>query len=110
MLFRSHFAVAHAFVCPLRDTVQDWARCPSKLFMYLPFRKPILTSPIGEAKELLGDDAFFYNPGDVEGLAGAMRRALDTDHFTMSLDPAAHTWQARVDQFLAWLAARNGGA
>jgi len=32
-----YFSIANAFISPMNDTVQDWARCPSKLYMYLPF-------------------------------------------------------------------------
>ena len=30
----AYLGAAHAFLCPLRNTTQDWSRCPSKLFVY----------------------------------------------------------------------------
>ena len=97
------FNRAHAFVCPLRDTIQDWARCPSKLYMYLPFKKPIVTSPIGEALELLKEDGFFYKPGDLDQLKDALSRALDTEDWEPTVDPLLHTWESRADAWLEWM-------
>lgn len=97
------FAMVDAFVCPLRDTVQDQARCPSKLYMYLPFRKPILTSPVGEAVTLLERDAFFYPPGDVTELVQTMENVLDVEDWQPVVQPESHTWEARADQWLAWM-------
>jgi glycosyltransferase involved in cell wall biosynthesis len=99
-----YFSLAHAFVCPLRDTVQDWARCPSKLYMYLPFKKPVVTSPIGEALELFGRIySFFYRPGDRAELKQALRRVLECNDIKNLPEPADHSWEARVSGFLEWL-------
>lgn len=99
----SYFHLADAFVCPLRDTVQDWARCPSKLFMYLPFQKPIVTCPIGEAVEIFGEDGFYYTPGNRPEMKQALNRVLDTTGFTTFVDPKLHSWEQRTEDFLAWL-------
>ena len=32
-----HCFNADVFICPLNDTVQDWARCPSKNLLLYPF-------------------------------------------------------------------------
>jgi glycosyltransferase involved in cell wall biosynthesis len=97
------FAAVDAFVCPLRDTIQDWARCPSKLYMYLPFKKPILTSAVGEAVTLLHEDAFFYTPGDVKNLAEAMEAAMDAGDWRPTVNPEKHNWNTRADQWLVWM-------
>ena len=99
----SYFHLADAFVCPLRDTVQDWARCPSKLFMYLPFQKPIVTCPIGEAVEIFGEDGFYYTPGNRPEMKQALNRVLDTTGFTTFVDPKLHSWEQRTEDFLTWL-------
>lgn len=99
----SYFHLADAFVCPLRDTIQDWARCPSKLFMYLPFQKPIVTCPIGEAKEIFGDDGFYYTPGSRPELKGALNRVLDLKNWSPNVMPKKHTWEQRASDFLDWL-------
>jgi len=99
-----YFRLASAFLMPLMDTVQDWARCPSKLFMYLPFEKPIVTSPIGEALDHLGDDGFYFQPGDVAGLAVQLDRALAAaPTWRPTRDFHQHAWRERAKAFAAWL-------
>lgn len=100
----SYFELADAFVCPLRNTVQDWARCPSKLYMYLPFQKPIITSPIGEAKELFGDRGLYYEPGNRDALSRQLEHVLDGKVKEMDLpDPDAHNYESRTEVFLKWI-------
>ncbi len=99
----SYFTFADAFICTLRDTVQDWARCPSKLYMYLPFEKPIITSPIGEARELFGDDGLYYTPGDRAALANTIQDVLWGQRKQKLPSPEKHSWDARTTAFLAWL-------
>lgn len=102
----ARLAAASVFLAPLYDTPQDWARCPSKLYLYLPFRKPIVTSPIGDARDLLGDDGFYFPPGDPAALAASLDRALAAAPVWQprTLRPEAHSWEARTAQFLDWLA------
>jgi glycosyltransferase involved in cell wall biosynthesis len=99
------FLLADVFLAPLNNTVQDLARCPSKVYMYLPFRKPIVTCPIGDPHDLLGEDGFYYPAGDVNGMSQAMERALDasTTWKPAHVDPQKHNWSYRTDEFLAWL-------
>lgn len=99
----SYFRLAHTFVCPLRDTIQDWARCPSKLFMYLPFNKPIVTCPIGEAREIFGKEGFYYSPGSRDEFSIVLRKALDTHEWTQRVMTNEHSWERRTIDFLAWL-------
>jgi glycosyltransferase involved in cell wall biosynthesis len=99
----SYFHLADAFVCPLRDTIQDWARCPSKLFMYLPFNKPIVTCPIGEALEIFGEDGFYYSPGSRTELRSILHRVLDLKGWSSSVNARDHSWQKRCTDFLDWL-------
>lgn len=99
----AYFTTAHAFISPLRDTIQDWARCPSKLFMYIPFQKPIITTAIGEAKELFRDDGFYYKPGSLKSMCRAIQRALDTEETTKLPKASMHTYESRTDSFLNWL-------
>jgi glycosyltransferase involved in cell wall biosynthesis len=101
----SYFRLADAFLCPLQNTVQDWARCPSKLFMFLPFRKPIVTCRIGEAAELLQNDGFYFEPGNIQTLSIALERALlsAASGWQPSWNEHDHSWSARADQFLKWM-------
>ena len=95
-------AEADVFLCPLLDTKQDWARCPSKLFMYYPFRKPIVTCAIGEAEALLEEDGFYYTPGDASSMAEQIVEALDFEGYQSVADPDKYTWNSRARSFLNW--------
>lgn len=99
-----YFTAAHAFLCPLRDTVQDWARCPSKLFLYVPFNRPVVTCAVGEARELFKESGAYYSPGNVPSLASAIARVLSNDTPTLAVDPINHTYEARVQAFIHWMA------
>ena len=101
----SYFKVADAFVSPIFDTVQDKARCPSKLFMYIPFQKPIITCKIGEGKELFGKNGYYYQPGKVEELADVLSNAIDSTELKYNIDPQNHSWKYRTDEFLNWIEA-----
>lgn len=94
---------ASAFICPLRNTIQDTARCPSKLYMYLPYEKPIITCPIGDAYDLLGSSGVYYTPRDRKSLKQAIYHALEIPPHLPRVDPALHTWDARAESFLRWL-------
>jgi glycosyltransferase involved in cell wall biosynthesis len=98
------FSEADVFVAPLKDTVQDKARCPSKVYMYLPFQKPIVSCKIGDPYHTLGSDGFYYEPGDVNGLAMALDNALDhSEHWSPRfVQVEQHSWEARTEQFLEW--------
>ncbi len=105
-----YLAKADAFLCPLRDTVQDWARCPSKLFLYIPYGKPIVTCKIGEAVELLGEQAIYFKPQDVGSFAAAIQDLMGLqDLSTYRIAPEKHDWRARVDSFQSWLDAAFSG-
>ncbi len=101
----SYFADADVFVAPMKDTVQDRARCPSKLFYYIPYNKPIVTCKIGNPYDILGENGFYYNQNDVEDMSRVMSEALDIScRFSY---PAGfidgHTWKARAEEFLRWV-------
>jgi glycosyltransferase involved in cell wall biosynthesis len=99
----AHFAAADVFICPLHDTVQDWARCPSKLYMYLPFYKPVVTCAVGEAAELFGGNGCYFRPGDITSLTARLVETLDHPERFPTPDAAAHTYKARTAPFLAWV-------
>ncbi|TMV10339.1 glycosyltransferase family 4 protein [Ruegeria sediminis] len=96
---------ADVFIAPLFDTIQDIARCPSKMFMYLPFGKPVVTSPIGEACALFGPDYdFYFKPNDVASMRDRLMAALDRPgDWTPNWTARDHEWQARATAFDTWL-------
>jgi len=99
----SYFERADAFISPLNDTVQDWARCPSKIYMYIPFRKPIFTCRIGEPKEIFGNDGHYFDttqPATLAKLIGdlAAGRLAHTD-----IDIDEHSWDRRSLDLTNWV-------
>ena len=98
----AYFTAAYAFLSPLRDTIQDWARCPSKLFMYVPFQHPVVTCRIGEATELFGEDGDYYTPGDVDSMVECLNEVLSESGQSDAANPKDHDYHARVDAFLEW--------
>lgn len=102
------FSTADVFVSPIHDTVQDKARCPSKIFYYLPYNKPIVTCNLGNPADVLGEYGYYYIPNDVNSMKEAFNRALnDSQTFTYPLGfIEKHSWSARSKELKEWL--KNG--
>lgn len=100
-----YFSRATVFVVPMHNTIQDKARCPSKLFYYLPYNKPVVTCAIGNPYEILGDYGFYYHPLDVVDMARAFVSALNAaDGFSYPKNFInLHSWANRADQFEKWI-------
>jgi glycosyltransferase involved in cell wall biosynthesis len=98
----SFFKLADAFISPLNDTVQDWARCPSKVYMYLPYKKPILTCKIGEPKEIFGMDGHYFDYNDPQTLANLMKGVVNNKTFQTTIDINKHSWKTRAIDFDMW--------
>ena len=96
-----HCFNADVFICPLNDTVQDWARCPSKIYYYIPFEKPIITSKIGEPFQIFGESGLYYKIGDVNALLDIVKGVKTLEKFSFS--PSSHSWLDRAHKFDKWL-------
>lgn len=100
---KKYFDIATAFISPMNDTIQDWARCPSKIYMYLPYGKPIITCKIGDPFEVLGNDGVYYTTGDFKSLAEACKLIISKNIRTISIDSSRHSWKSRTTEFDKWL-------
>lgn len=98
----AYFSLANIFVSPLYDTIQDKARCPSKLFMYLAYDKPVVTCKIGEAYQIFGDAGYYFNPGKVDEFA-ALLDSLSEKDSSSNIDYTQHEWGVRSADFLSWI-------
>lgn len=100
-----YFSRADVFVSPMHDTVQDWARCPSKLFHYLPYNRPIVTCKIGNPYDVLGEFGYYYRPSDIADMASVMNHALnDSNRFSYPPELiSANNWDARAKDFEQWI-------
>lgn len=100
-----YFSRASVFVSPMHDTLQDKARCPSKLFYYLAYGKPIVTCKIGDPYETLGDFGYYYKCDDIEDMSRTIARAIKESYersYPASFI-AKHSWMARARQFLEFI-------
>lgn len=120
-----YFSVADSFVLPMNDTIHDWARCPSKLYMYLPYNKPIITCKIGEPYEVLKQSGIYYECGSTDecskllqssttgigmkyienalsSMVAAMERVCD-GNYCVKVNPFMHTWNQRAIDLNKWL-------
>lgn len=98
-----YFSLIDYFISPMNNSVQDWARCPSKLYMYLPYNKPIITCKIGEPYEVLKEKGLYYEPSSVDGLAEKMKLLLCSDRNELGVDASLHTWCYRAKEFDNWV-------
>lgn len=97
-----YFSLAAGFISPMNNTIQDWARCPSKLYMYLPYNKPILTCKIGEPYEVLKENGYYFEIGNSKSLANQIKIAI-TENKEIIADPFKHTWECRAKEFNTWI-------
>lgn len=102
-MLSSYFELADAFISPLNDTVQDWARCPSKIYMYIPFHKPVFTCNIGEPKEIFGADGYYFDNNQPATLAALITGLARQELNHVPLDVTAHSWTTRSVEFSNWI-------
>lgn len=99
----TYFSLTDYFISPMNDTVQDWARCPSKLYMYLPYRKPIITCKIGEPFEVLKSEGVYYKPSDENSLRLTIEELLYDGKTKLDIDSTLHSWNYRTKEFDQWI-------
>ena len=99
----AYFSFADAFLSPMNNTIQDWARCPSKLYMYLPYKKPIITCRIGEPYETLGENGIYYEPSNVNSLVETIQGMVMKDIWFLNIDATKHEWTTRANEFHQWI-------
>lgn len=99
----AYFTFTDAFISPMNDTIQDWARCPSKLYMYLPYKKPVITCKIGEPHLVLKDKGFYYTPGSSESLKNTIIDLLNSENWSLDINPLLHCWKQRGEELNVWL-------
>lgn len=56
-----YLCAADVLLFPIRDSIVNRARCPTKAFEYLASHRPIVTNPVGEVETLLGPVAYFFD-------------------------------------------------
>ena len=99
----AYFTLTDSFISPMNDTIQDWARCPSKLYMYLPYKKPIITCKIGEPYEVLGNNGIYFEPSSVSSLAKSIQETVKANKWELNINPLLHEWKQRTIDFDNWI-------
>lgn len=94
---------ATCLLFPIRDTLLNRARCPSKTFAYMQARRPIITNRVGEVAEALGEKAIYVDPTP-EGFAARISRVCSQGTFAdIDYGIESFTWARRTDDLLAAL-------
>lgn len=106
-----YFSIADAFISPMNDTVQDRARCPSKIYLYLPYQKPIITCKIGEPYETLKNSGMYFEPANSVDLSCQMEKVIVQKIENKDINPMDFSWSARaieLDDWIKIIRSRNG--
>lgn len=102
----AYLRLSQVFLLPFPPTAQNLYRCPTKLFQYIAYRRPIVTNRVGEVAEALGEAGFYYRPQDVRSMADACERAIAS---AAAYDGAALAasvgWSQRARRYRQWLEA-----
>jgi glycosyltransferase involved in cell wall biosynthesis len=101
-VLNDYLSSADVFLAPMFDTVKDKARCPSKIPMYMCHRKPIVTCRVGEAPRYLGENGFYYTPGDPQSMARQIVRASRRQD-PVDYDLQSVSWKHLASRFLRWV-------
>jgi glycosyltransferase involved in cell wall biosynthesis len=84
---------------PIRPTLVNQSRCPSKVFAYAQARRPIITSRVGELPYMLGESPLYVEPTP-QAFADAIRAAMGGPLPDVPYHLEHHTWGARADRLL----------
>lgn len=83
---------------------------PLKLYEYMAMGRPVLASAVPDARALIreGENGFLFQPGNLDGLTSAIRKAYGARERLAEMGRRAradvtanHSWRARVDTIIA---------
>ncbi|MBX4181393.1 glycosyltransferase family 4 protein [Candidatus Parcubacteria bacterium] len=93
-----------------KDPISQLYTSPMKLFEYMASGKPIVTSDVPSAREILDDsEAYFFTPDDAESLAHVIKRVFEDPSLAQSKAEAArikadkYTWDKRAEQIIEFI-------
>lgn len=99
----SYFRIADAFISPVNNSIQDIARCPSKIYMYLPFKKPVFTCALGEPKEIFKEKGYYFDNTSPLSLSKLMAKLYNDNNKQINIDIEKHSWKQRSMDFNQWI-------
>jgi len=100
-----HLRHARLLLFPIRETLLNLCRCPSKTFAYVQAKRPVIANKVGEVAEVLGEQGIYVEPTS-QSFADAIQRAMSDPQIERDIeyDLSNLTWSARADALLAELA------
>jgi len=98
---------ARVLLFPIRETLLNLCRCPSKTFAYVQAKRPVIANKVGEVAEVLGGKAFRYVEPTAESFADAIADAMQSPaaEADVEYDLSSLTWSARAETLLRALGA-----
>jgi len=101
---QAYLRISNVFLLPFPASPQNLYRCPTKLFQYIAYNRPIVTNRVGEVAEALGDAGFYYQPGSVESMADACENAIASSaKYDRSAFIPPIYWSERTRQYRNWI-------
>lgn len=96
-----HLRHAHVLLFPIRETLLNLCRCPSKTFAYMQAKRPIITNKVGEVAEALGDKVRYVDCSP-QAFATAISESMQGDRQLPDIDYQVekHSWALRTDSLL----------
>ncbi len=108
-----YLCASDAFVFPIRDNWWNRARCPLKVYSFVAAMAPIVTNPVGEVREALGDRAWYFKDGDIDDFIRVLEECLILGRNGPCPDQAMvdrHSWRARAEAYVRFLSDDSSGS
>ncbi len=105
-----YLCASDVFVFPIRDNWWNRARCPGKVYHFTAAMAPIVTNPVGEVREALGDCAWYFKDGDTADLSRVLEQCLATRENRGCLTrefAESHSWEKRAKDYIQFLETGN---
>jgi glycosyltransferase involved in cell wall biosynthesis len=96
----SHLKHAQLLLFPIRKTLSNLTRCPSKTYAYAQTGRPVLTCDVGEVSELLGRKGIYVEANEI-AFAEKMREIMAAQPLSdIDYNLSEHTWARRADDLI----------
>ncbi len=101
---QAYLRISEVFLLPFPGSPQNLYRCPTKLFQYIAYNRPVVTNRVGEVAEALGDAGFYYQSRSVESMADACEKAIASSakYDRSDLIPPIY-WSERAHRYRDWI-------